>query len=397
VDLFLRKKSFSLGELPNDPWFERVWTFQEAVLSKHIILVGVDECYLNLTQVSAVVGHMANRNVAYISSILSLRLFNMSSTIGMYRERKLDLVFVMKGNCERVCSRIHDVFYGALGILGYKGFPVDYTTDIDDVNRLMAQFAYSKGDLSWIAIGGNVGTSFIQPMYTHFPTVGDDWNGKENVVVLNDNTLDIRAMNFGSISRCEIYSGHDGKEFEKVMRWIILTARSWNFSDSDIIHTMSRENRIEDGLISATVPYLNEFINGVSLDEIKRKLLPVSSIEHYRRIFESGGFSDIMHMMDELGDKTVGILNMISANIVRSTPMYTIAIANISNKRYLLIISGNANIEDRIIVPMLTGKFDKTFGIVVSKDSRRTGTCTIPTKAILEGNNLSVKECKFLL
>jgi uncharacterized radical SAM superfamily Fe-S cluster-containing enzyme len=66
-------------------------------------------------------------------------------------------------------SMVHLVFWG------YKDFIVDYDMDIDDLNKYVAQYAYSKGDISWMTVGKSFRTVFVQPMYERFTKVRDGW------------------------------------------------------------------------------------------------------------------------------------------------------------------------------------------------------------------------------
>src|SRR6201996_5274793 len=146
-----------------DPWFERVWTLQEAILSKKIILIYTERSHVNLSSVLDLISY-ANfkcKIPTYVLRGYNRELANLANAIFVYRNGERSLTSVLSRNMERKCYKIHDRFYGVFGILGYRDFVVDYDMSIEDLNKEIAKYAYSKGDISWIGVGKNMGLGFV--------------------------------------------------------------------------------------------------------------------------------------------------------------------------------------------------------------------------------------------
>jgi hypothetical protein len=148
-DEWIFGESRNLLDFHTDQWFTRVWTLQEAILSKKVILVGTNAIYINLTNVITKLSYLSSKNVLYASGLFADSPFLLDMTVVSkeHRDGTLDLARVLSTNAHRNCYKIHDRFYGVFGILDYRDFVVNYDTSIDGLNRQIVQYSYSKGKL----------------------------------------------------------------------------------------------------------------------------------------------------------------------------------------------------------------------------------------------------------
>ncbi|KAF9328159.1 hypothetical protein BGZ91_001121, partial [Linnemannia elongata] len=213
------------------------------------------------------------------SSILSLA--NIKHELG---DGTLDLARVLNVNGTRDCYKIHDRFYGIFGILGYKDFVVDYDMSIDDLNKLVVQYSYSKGDISWLAVGGKAAPNFVQPMYQSYPYLGFSW--REDIsgvcdIVLNDNVLHMKAMEFATVVRTERHVAT--QSLEEDMMWAIYVFTSWGFSGEDIFHAMMGYIGMPSDYMEIGIKFLDAISRGVDMTAIGEELLTSSQDDSYHR------------------------------------------------------------------------------------------------------------------
>lgn len=356
-------KERNLLDVSKDKWFTRVWTLQEAVLSQKVILVEVNGCCINLSDVIVRLRHMSSMNLVYAhilfkdsaSSILSLA--NIKHEL---RDGTLDLARVLNVNGTRDCYKIHDRFYGIFGILGYKDFVVDYDMSIDDLNKLVVQYSYSKGDISWLAVGGKAASNFVQPMYQPYPYLGFSWREDTSGVcdiVLDDSTLHMKAMEFATVVRTERHVAT--QSLEEDMMWAIHAFTDWGFSGEDIFHAMMGYIGMPNDYMEIGIKFLDAISRGVDMTDIGEELLTQDDNSHKY-------LGDMMTKM-EINSR----IYKLPAAIVE---------VNISqiNQKCILIVSGDANIGDIIALPRMHDSAKRNLGIVVSKSFRRKGVCFVP-------------------
>jgi len=315
-DSYILKNSPELANFSKDPWVKRVWTFQELALSERIILSSSD-------------------------------------------------------NCMRDCYKPQDRFYGALGILGYKDFPVDYDISMDDLNRKMAQYAYSKGDISWIAISGSIGTGFLEPMYKKF-NGEPGWRAMvplHKCITIENDCL-CMMLEFGEISRCERYNFTDELDVEEIRR-IIRVSMEWGFSSLDVSVATSKFSI--KGYKDEIMIFFDQFIAGISIGNIFRFLTP----DNLRKIAPREDFSYIR-------GQTRAVLNLTCLNLSADASVNIIEIIGISGNKHLAIVYGNVDAGDKIMVPVMKDDLDRFLGIVVSKSGKRKSICYLTPKAISE-------------
>ncbi len=166
-----------LLDISKEIWFERVWTLQETLLSKSVILVSVDSKF-DLSETFERILFMWKSNNTFASNLFgsySVELLKMAKILEeAHGYGRLGLFDAVVSIDRRNCYKQQDKFYGLLGFLRYTDFPVDYDKSVEDINRAIAKYAYKSGDVSWLAVVGN-NKGFIQPMYNSPLYIGEYW------------------------------------------------------------------------------------------------------------------------------------------------------------------------------------------------------------------------------
>jgi hypothetical protein len=158
--------SLYYSNLLTDEWYTRIWTIQEIMLSKLVVvdsscgLVDLTEllqCYHVLVNELGKI--TASKNGAEQVRTLSYHLFH---PIEIYTMK--DILELCAG---RKATNSHDYVYGILGLLPNVEIQVNYKLPLDDV--IVDLFAkVSITDLSWIAWYG----SSHMNNYTYLPVIG---------------------------------------------------------------------------------------------------------------------------------------------------------------------------------------------------------------------------------
>jgi hypothetical protein len=377
---YLRSESSPIADFYKGKWFERVWTYQEAVLSREIILVGTNGVYVNLSCMNIVATPTAYGTM-YLSTNAMIEASKLRGSRESYVAKTLRLTDVLKHISFRECYKIHDRFYGAFGVLGYKDFIVDYDMDIDDLNKYVAQHAYSKGDISWMTVGKSFRTGFVQPMYERFTRVGDEWEkvSDDDSIVLEDGTLYMEVAEIGTVLRSEKYYSYRDESPEDIMRWIVSVSKNWGVSNFEIIFVILGHNAAEREPMREMVKYLDEFAEGMPLEHVAglRSALFCCGNNHERSGIY-GRSSDVCKVYDRVSNAIIAAFNGMMLCIENLGPQYTIIkMRTASNDEYLLIVSGNADVGDKVMVPKIKDSRTKRLGIITSNYPKRKGVCLV--------------------
>jgi hypothetical protein len=158
--------------------------------------------------------------------------------------------------------KIHNKFYATLGILGYRD--LDYDIDIDDLNKRIIRHAYSKSDVTWISTGGDIGTSFIQPMYNALQVVQGYWKQDTPSVTLHD-TLHVQAEIFWTVECCEKYTGNSAN-FGEVMSWTTRIFTDWGFNPTQISDCMMQYADVSTKVADVGTRLIKICSRGVKID-----------------------------------------------------------------------------------------------------------------------------------
>lgn len=379
-------------ELRFEHWFKRVWTFQEALFSKKLIYATIRGSYHDLTDMLNSLSKL-QRKSGY-SHVVYEKYQSSTLSIAMYEhgEGKTDLLEVLHKINRRRCIRPHDKIYAILSVLEYKTFPVTYNITMEDLNKSIIKYACSKGDISWLAIGGNIRKGFIQPLHERFNRVGRHWkynktfNNHEDQVCdikFNDNTLCIDVYMVAEIQqyKCVVdmmeddshkddddddednyiyeYIGEDSKDAKN--QWAVI----WMLSD--IVELLINWGFTSDEIAIMLVEYN-------SAHPMLQKIAHM--LEKSVKTGDLGFFTDvrITSILDEMSSYAYSPLKR-DATVVD--------VRDGMDKRIPLIVSGNADVGDKIMLTKAYDHLGRTLGIVTSGRERK-GVCLYPKTNIPE-------------
>jgi len=348
-------KGDKLLDVSKETWFTRVWTYQEAVLSNWLVVVDNKDC-INLTGLVERIEYMNSKNPFLLSNLFDETGFldRLGYDITLYKCNSTELAYALNSICQRDCYKIHDKFYATLGMLGYEDFNVDYNISIDDLNIKMAQYAYSKGDVSWMSICGNVPNSFIQPMYREFTNIGTFW--KENIpgMMFDKDSIQVDMSLFATVTRSKrVGFGLGGREFVKKA---VNAFRNWGFGDKDIIHQIGR---------FSTLPTIYTEIAEIILDDFMTYTTGKDTENRLDTLFD-GKYSDSKELVIS-----------VESELLVNNAIYEMSVVEAilrTGQLIPLIIYGIADVIDSVMVPRIKDLENKYLGIVLGPNGRK-GIC----------------------
>lgn len=285
----------------------------------------------------------------------------LSRAVDEYHEHKVDLTEILYKSCQRKCARSHDRLYGVLSILEYITFSVTYDIAMEDLNKSVISYAHSKGDISWLSVGGNVNKGFIQPMYEEFARVGRYWKPatkSNNGVRFENDVLYADVYSIAIIQRCESVV-----RTEDFIGWIIDMFRSWKISNSMI----SRVLLDYDDTDPKYCEQIRDDLDNIKIDQSDKVAIGFFALNFMRL----NGLADNKRMHKEI----------------------TVAISHGKGETVPLIICGKADIGDEVMLVEMYDYKDRMLGIITS-GSERKGVCLYPKTHI--SRDLYVSH-KFLL
>jgi hypothetical protein len=187
--------------------YENLDTPRERALSNNIVMIDTSGKYINLTGILTILFHLGQRDEQMWGICLfpdpSDIVLGCLMTCGLFK-KFMDLAVLLR-ICDRLdCYKDHDRFYGILGILGYKDFVIDYNMPKDELEKKIVQYAYSKGDVSWMALGGNNANGFLQPLHGKLNIIAGGLKSCE--IVLDDEILTLECVVFGTVYNRKYFS-----------------------------------------------------------------------------------------------------------------------------------------------------------------------------------------------
>jgi hypothetical protein len=389
-------KNPNLLDFSKDPWFTRVWTLQETILSKKLVLVDINRSYLDLSDLLDKIRFLSKDNISYVANAFNNSfLLDAARTSHSYRNKSLELVAVLGVSARRECYKIHDKFYATLGMLGYRDFVVDYDIDIDDLNKRIIRHACSRGDVTWISTGGDIGTSFIQPMYNALPILQGYWKQNTPSVTLHD-TLHVQAEMFGTVECCEKYTG-DAANLGEIMSWTTRVFTDWGFNPTQISDCMMQYADVSTKVADVGTRLIKICSRGVKIDDMSRETFQLFStldlLEFFctgvicfvKTLFRGVKWEDVPRETIQLFPmpKVIERFGIVGNKLLSLHTIYravTIVKVVAQGQSYPLIVCGNADEGDVVIVTKLydSSNSRRGLGIVISKSPKRKGVCIVP-------------------
>ena len=357
-------------DISEDVWFTRIWTFQEAVFSKTIIIADVKRLYIRLSEILGKIMYAAGINIYYVERLFANSMSDLLSLCDSIHCRQVGESDLVSAGNMRNCYMAQDKFYGALGVLGYKDFPIDYDISVEELNKKIIQYAYSKGDISWIGIGGSNGLSFIQPPNQRLVYISE-WKEEPktcNIVFEND-ALYINVLSLATVVHCENFVVENVKEGGFIEK-LFGIFRDWGFDDNCIVQTLTGFAEISH-----------------ELHETAKIMFGCDGTdEGYDRATE-----ELCNLFEE-ADKYI---LEISRVIVEIMPVFgTTTIAKIklgeTGENIPIIISGSANIGDEIKLLRMYDDSNRSLGIVCNSGKHK-GACTYKRTNAAESSYISYK------
>lgn len=361
-------------DFSKEQWFKRVWTLQETVLSKKVMMICVDGSYLNLSDTIAMSAALKSMTSIFGHNVFSDFIYELDvlSEFANLDRDKLDMRSVMHLTTTRDCYRPHDRFYGVFGILGYKDFPVDYDMSPKDLNKRIVQYAYSKGDLSWIAAGGNIWPGFVQPIVNHL-YMGNVWKEEQPSaceIKFQDDTLSMSVVDFAIVTRCEKIGRSDANP-KDVVTWTFHTFKKWGFSEAHATVAMIQHREITYATAQHLAIYLLYLSEDMDTVDIFRAMLlrdigTLTPEDPIDEIFSAHmrGWTEKSNDMWTYLHPAVTIC--MGGTIVRAS--------TISGEDIPLVISGDASEGDKIVLTRMCDSDNRVLGFVAS-ESERKGIC----------------------
>lgn len=337
-------------DLSHDPWFTRVWTLQEGVLSDRLVIVDTNKLYLDLTYMMTMAIIAAAAERSYGPTIFgSFWVYIQGLIMDKYRDDPPQLQHALGKLLGRNCYKSHDRVYGLLGILGYKDFVVDYNISMEDLSMRVVRHAYSKGDISWMRVGGNIGTKFIQPIYGSSVGKGIIPPGRHDVA-FRDGNLCINLCPIATVTHCKNI-GNLEDESSEFLPTIINIFRDWGFDDIEITSTIAEADDL---------PEVDIVTKGLHLDMLVGKIDP----ENLPLKFREDNWEYFRNLLDSIASTNIKY----SGGTIVSTNNYLTEIDT------PLMVSGNANIGDEIKLTKIPCGDDLVLGIIMSGNNRK-GVC----------------------
>jgi hypothetical protein len=283
-------------------------------------------------------------------SHLSLSL--LASAIHGYKHGFVDLIHVMDKNVNRDCFKQQDRFYGILGILGYKDFIVDYNVNMDDLNKFIVKYAYSKGDISWMAVGGSLKNSFIQPIYNMFMGVGSIWMDDNSGIKFRNNTLSMKTATLGVVTRCEKFT-HTENDHTRFCGWCVSIFRRWGFSNEEITDMFLETSDEKPAIVEIMKAFLDTASKGLNdddqADEFSKQLDGRYTPEDIRKVLDMKNRVGIIR-------RDATIIEVKLERMEECVPF---------------IVSGNANVGDKAKLVKIYDMDSKCLGIICDGDVRK--------------------------
>ncbi|KAF9396176.1 hypothetical protein CPC16_004567 [Podila verticillata] len=271
-----------------------------------------------------------------------MHLYRLYQVMKEYKDGRMDMVGVLRKGCHRDCKKEVDRLYGMLGMLRYD-IPMDKSAKLGSINAKMVRHAFLNSDMSWMSIGGNKNKSgFIQPMYPKVTYVGECWRRGRPGIKISNHELRVEVSRLGEVVECESYNGNEAG----LLSWICRTFKKWDINLTQALHAIIGHRE-------------------VSLEHIKHLLKKL----HPKIEMKEGTDMSFADKSKEFG------VSMKAVRQVRSFyETATVVKASVNGKYIPLVINGEANVGDLVVLTKMTDMYDRVLGIVVSGSSRK-GVC----------------------
>jgi hypothetical protein len=168
--------SIFYSNLLTDEWFKRIWTIQEIMLSRSVV-VNSSHGLVDLTELLKCYHTLVDK---LGKMIICSDEMDQTRTLSQYLHSGINsynIGSVLELCVGRKATNEHDYVYGVLGLLPNIRIRVDYDAPLEDVTVSLFREATKNRDLSWISW---IGPSFLEN-HKFIPVIGsslctDQWN-----------------------------------------------------------------------------------------------------------------------------------------------------------------------------------------------------------------------------
>ena len=268
----------------------------------------------------------------------------------------------------RECNNPLDKFYGVFGILEYKDFVVDYEQNSRDLGKKIMQYAYSKGDLSWMAIGGNFWPGFVQPAYS--PSyIGDLWKEEEPGacgITFHNDLLSTNVAPFAEVISSESCAASN-VEASDFISWLSRVYKIWNFNEVYVAASVIQYKRISDDAMSNLVIRLLSIIRNTDPVQTFTAFLMASTLN-----VNSNNLPEFMSSHNEKWIENSSVASKCILDISVICPIITaVKILTITNDIIPLIVFGRADKDDDILFTKMRDDHNRALGIVACGSEKK--------------------------
>ena len=339
----------NLLDTSKDQWFERVWTFQETVLSKLLVMVDAGG---SIVVLSLIFARLRDMKSLLALPFVGTKIIETGFSIRARRLNTQNLVRVIDCVIQRKCYKQQDIFYGILGVLGYKNFLVDYSISMEDLNGKIIQYAYSMGDISWISVYAG-GKTFIQPIYRPYQYLDmfDENNPEKYGVKFEKDILYIDATRYAEIVDYKNLDEFTDSDRDKQGLFIL---KNWGFDVNDIVSFTTR-TVISDAKRDMFKIHINAILEDLNISYVQAKNYNLYGLD---------SITDIAYLM-----ATISIAFLEGTVLVK-------AIMDGTGEEIICTIMGNVNIGDQIMLTKIRNN-DVSLGFVIDGFGRNKGICSI--------------------
>lgn len=183
------------SNLLTDEWFRRVWTIQEIILSRNVV-VDSSHGLVDLTELLKCYHTLVN---TIGKMMMCSDEMDQTRTLSQYLHSEINsynMASVLELCVGRQATNKHDYVYGVLGLLPNVRVEVNYDDVLEDVTVSLFREATKSGDLSWISW---IGPSFLEN-HKFIPVIGsslstDQWNSDilDKLSVVFDDSMTIKS------------------------------------------------------------------------------------------------------------------------------------------------------------------------------------------------------------
>ncbi len=336
-------------DFEGEPWLHRLWTFQEAVMSKQIWLVGPNKSYLDVTDSMK---RVAVSDEKYGTNLSTGPITYLARSIRDYTKHKTSVGRMLYECRNRECYKPQDKYYGMLGILGYANFPVTYDITMEDLGRKFIEHAYYNRDISWLAIHASGHIGFI-PTREDITYIGEMWREEKPGmcdIKFGQDTLWINACMAADVTNSKIISNDtDLYDFCKELE----------FDESVAAHALLGYCKLSDGEVKSLKSYRK-------YDEAKD--LPKSLV-----VFGSLAVEGDLYNILRKGERYKEVGWQAACKIVCMK----------TGKSMLMTICGECDVGDKIMLLPMYDIHGRTLGMVVDSTFKRKGICLYPKLDVL--------------